>query len=194
MVAILPRAGKYNWRFQTVPQPGLNGRRGYQARSRGLGADRRPSMRWPTCAATAPTSTTGPPPATPAGPMTRCCPTSRGPRATACTAARCTGATGRSARKTCAATTPSRSASSTPAALAGVPFNPDINGESQDGACRFQVTQHRGERLPAPRRGARQPARDHRGARDPRRHRARTRHGRRVPARRHASDRAPVPR
>ena len=28
---------KTNWRFETVPQPGLNGRRGYQPRGRGLG-------------------------------------------------------------------------------------------------------------------------------------------------------------
>jgi choline dehydrogenase-like flavoprotein len=28
---------KHNWAFQTVPQPGLNGRRGYQPRGRGLG-------------------------------------------------------------------------------------------------------------------------------------------------------------
>ena len=28
---------KTNWAFETVPQPGLNGRRGYQPRGRGLG-------------------------------------------------------------------------------------------------------------------------------------------------------------
>jgi choline dehydrogenase-like flavoprotein len=28
---------KFNWAFETVPQPGLNGRRGYQPRGRGLG-------------------------------------------------------------------------------------------------------------------------------------------------------------
>lgn len=28
---------KVNWRFETVPQPGLNGRRGYQPRGRGMG-------------------------------------------------------------------------------------------------------------------------------------------------------------
>ena len=31
------RRWKYNWAFETVPQPGLNGRRGYQPRGRGLG-------------------------------------------------------------------------------------------------------------------------------------------------------------
>ena len=38
VVALLPGYGKlYNWAFQTVPQPGLNGRRGYQPRGRALG-------------------------------------------------------------------------------------------------------------------------------------------------------------
>ncbi len=38
IVAMLPGHGKIsNWAFQTVPQPGLNGRRGYQPRGRALG-------------------------------------------------------------------------------------------------------------------------------------------------------------
>ncbi|WP_367394778.1 GMC family oxidoreductase [Cupriavidus sp. Agwp_2] len=36
-VAMLPRAGARNYAYETVPQPGLNGRRGYQPRGRGLG-------------------------------------------------------------------------------------------------------------------------------------------------------------
>jgi len=37
-VAALPGYGKlFNWAFNTVPQPGLNGRRGYQPRGRALG-------------------------------------------------------------------------------------------------------------------------------------------------------------
>ena len=35
MLPLLPKAS--NWRYETVPQPGLNGRRGYQPRGRGLG-------------------------------------------------------------------------------------------------------------------------------------------------------------
>ncbi|WP_354677040.1 GMC family oxidoreductase [Cupriavidus plantarum] len=35
--AILPRAGARNYGFETVPQAGLDGRRGYQPRGRGLG-------------------------------------------------------------------------------------------------------------------------------------------------------------
>ncbi|WP_454762629.1 GMC family oxidoreductase [Cupriavidus campinensis] len=35
--AILPRAGRRNYGYQTVPQTGLDGRRGYQPRGRGLG-------------------------------------------------------------------------------------------------------------------------------------------------------------
>jgi choline dehydrogenase-like flavoprotein len=34
---LLPRAGKRNYGYLTVPQPGLDGRRGYQPRGRGLG-------------------------------------------------------------------------------------------------------------------------------------------------------------
>src|SRR5690606_33045775 len=38
IVAMLPGYGKINnWAFNTVPQPGLNGRRGYQPRGRALG-------------------------------------------------------------------------------------------------------------------------------------------------------------
>ena len=38
VVAMLPGYGKINnWAFKTVPQPGLNGRRGYQPRGRALG-------------------------------------------------------------------------------------------------------------------------------------------------------------
>jgi len=38
IVAVLPGYGKlFNWAFNTVPQPGLNGRRGYQPRGRALG-------------------------------------------------------------------------------------------------------------------------------------------------------------
>lgn len=35
MLPFIPKAA--NWRFETVPQPGLNGRRGFQPRGRGLG-------------------------------------------------------------------------------------------------------------------------------------------------------------
>ena len=38
IIAMLPGFGKINnWAFETVPQPGLNGRRGYQPRGRALG-------------------------------------------------------------------------------------------------------------------------------------------------------------
>jgi choline dehydrogenase-like flavoprotein len=35
--ALLARLGQINWSFETVPQPGLNGRRGYQPRGKVLG-------------------------------------------------------------------------------------------------------------------------------------------------------------
>jgi len=36
-LALLAKLGRANWAFQTVPQPGLNGRRGYQPRGKVLG-------------------------------------------------------------------------------------------------------------------------------------------------------------
>ena len=36
-LAVLAQNGQANWKFQTVPQPGLNGRRGYQPRGKVLG-------------------------------------------------------------------------------------------------------------------------------------------------------------
>jgi len=37
MALSLPRRNRFNYAFETVPQPGLNGRRGYQPRGRGVG-------------------------------------------------------------------------------------------------------------------------------------------------------------
>lgn len=37
VITIMPRKGAFNWGFLTVPQPGLNGRQGYQPRGRVLG-------------------------------------------------------------------------------------------------------------------------------------------------------------
>ena len=34
---IMPKAGKLNWGYETVPQKGLNGRKGYQPRGKTLG-------------------------------------------------------------------------------------------------------------------------------------------------------------
>lgn len=36
-LAVLAQTGQYNWAFETVPQPGLQGRRGYQPRGKVLG-------------------------------------------------------------------------------------------------------------------------------------------------------------
>src|SRR4051812_24972226 len=36
-IAVLAKNGQANWAFETVPQPGLNGRRGYQPRGKVLG-------------------------------------------------------------------------------------------------------------------------------------------------------------
>ena len=37
VAAVMPRGGKINWAFETVPQKGMNGRRGYQPRGKTLG-------------------------------------------------------------------------------------------------------------------------------------------------------------
>jgi choline dehydrogenase-like flavoprotein len=36
-LGLLAKNGRYNWNFETVPQPGLGGRRGYQPRGKVLG-------------------------------------------------------------------------------------------------------------------------------------------------------------
>ena len=36
-LALLGKSGEANWKFETIPQPGLNGRRGYQPRGKVLG-------------------------------------------------------------------------------------------------------------------------------------------------------------
>ena len=35
--AVMAQTGQANWRFETVPQPGLNGRQGYQPRGKVMG-------------------------------------------------------------------------------------------------------------------------------------------------------------
>ena len=37
-LALLAQNGQANWKLETVPQPGLNGRKGYQPRGKVLGA------------------------------------------------------------------------------------------------------------------------------------------------------------
>ncbi len=37
LAVLVPRRSKYNYAYETVPQPGLDGRRGYQPRGRGVG-------------------------------------------------------------------------------------------------------------------------------------------------------------
>jgi choline dehydrogenase-like flavoprotein len=80
-LALLAKNGQANWAFQTVPQPGLNGRRGYQPRGKVLGGSssvnamiyarghQRDYDHWANRAM-------------PAGPGTMCCPTSSVPSTT----------------------------------------------------------------------------------------------------------------
>ncbi|MEJ0048829.1 MAG: lycopene cyclase family protein [Rhodospirillales bacterium] len=64
-----------NWAFKTVPQKGLNGRRGYQPRGKVVGGSSS-TMPCCTCVDIAGTTTIGRAWAMPAGPMTKSCPTS----------------------------------------------------------------------------------------------------------------------
>ena len=57
-LALLAKSGDANWLFETVPQPGLNGRKGYQPRGKVLSGTRWARM---------------------AGVSTMCCPTSNAP-------------------------------------------------------------------------------------------------------------------
>ena len=89
-LALMAKAGgNTNWRFDTVPQPGLNGRSGYQPRGKVLGGSSSINamiMR----AATVPTMTIGPQKATPAGRLMTFCPTSNGPSTTSAAQMPCT--------------------------------------------------------------------------------------------------------
>ena len=60
-----------NWAYETVPQPGLGGRRGYQPRGRALGGSSAINAMISTPAAIPPTTTAGRRSAIPAGPMPR---------------------------------------------------------------------------------------------------------------------------
>ena len=103
----------HNYGFETVPQPGLNGRRGYVPRGKMLGGSSGINA-MTTCAASARTTTVGPPKAPPAGPGMTCCPTSSAARPTNAWARRCTAKTAPCMSAICAATT-------LPATLAGGP-------------------------------------------------------------------------
>lgn len=71
---------KYNWRYETEPEPYLNGRRIHCPRGKVLGAHRR-SMAWSTSVATPMTLTSGSRSAHRAGATAIACRTSNGPRA-----------------------------------------------------------------------------------------------------------------
>lgn len=93
-LALLAQNGQANWAFETVPQPGLNGRRGYQPRGKVLGGSssinamiyvrgqREDYDHWAAQG-------------NPAGASTRCCRISASPNTTSAAPMRCTAAAGR---------------------------------------------------------------------------------------------------
>lgn len=145
MVAILPRAGKYNWGFETVPQPGLNGRRGYQPRGRGLGGSsainamayvrghRTDFDDW-AAAGNAGWS------------FDEVLPYFRKAEGNRVHGAPLHGRDGPLKVEDVRSDNAFTQRFIDAGVQAGVPFNPDINGEEQDGVFRFQVNQDRGER------------------------------------------------
>lgn len=145
MVAILPRAGQYNWGFETVPQPGLNGRRGYQPRGRGLGGSsainamayvrghRSDYDDW---------AAAGNPGWSYEEVLPYFC-KSEGNRVFG---APFHGREGPLKVEDVRSDNLFTQRFIDAGVQAGVPFNPDINGEAQDGVFRFQVNQDHGER------------------------------------------------
>lgn len=145
MVAILPRAGKFNWGFETVPQAGLNGRRGYQPRGRGLGGSsainamayvrghRSDYDDW-AAAGNAGWS------------YDEVLPYFCKSEGNRVYGAPFHGQNGPLKVEDVRSDNPFTQRFIDAALEAGVPFNPDINGEAQDGVFRFQVNQDHGER------------------------------------------------
>ncbi len=139
---------KHNWAFQTVPQPGLNGRRGYQPRGRGLGGSssinamlyvRGQPQDYDFWAAQG----------NPGWGWSEVLPyflkaehNERG-----ASAFHGTGGPLNVMDPMCASATASLFVQA--AVQAGLPANPDFNGEQQEGAGIYQVTQRAGERCSA---------------------------------------------
>lgn len=145
VAALVPRKNMHNWGFETVPQLGLNGRRGYQPRGRGLGGSsginamayvrghRNDYDRWATAGNTGwsydevlpyfkrseNNETFGEPFHGQYGPLNVADQRSDNPFTQHFIDA---------------------------AVQAGHAFNPDINGADQEGVTRFQVNQKNGER------------------------------------------------
>ncbi|WP_119156958.1 GMC family oxidoreductase [Caldimonas tepidiphila] len=148
--ALLPWRNARNWAFQTVPQPGLNGRRGYQPRGRGLGGSSSLNAMiylrghpedyedWARAGCTG----WGWAEVLPV--FRRAEDNARGADAFHGSGGPMHVCDGRSAN-------PFAALFIEAARQAGLPFNPDFNGASQDGAGWFQLTQHGGERWNAAR-------------------------------------------
>jgi len=139
---------KHNWAFSTVPQPGLNGRRGYQPRGRGLGG---------SSSINAMLYVRGQPAdydywaeqGNPGWGWAEVLPyflkaenNERG-----ASALHGTGGPLNVMDPMCASETASLFVQA--AVQAGLPLNPDFNGRSQEGAGIYQVTQKAGERCSA---------------------------------------------
>ncbi|KQN36497.1 glucose-methanol-choline oxidoreductase [Sphingomonas sp. Leaf407] len=148
MVAAPPRAARYSWR--SVPQPGLNGRRSYQPRGKGLGGSSAVSAMlyvrghagdydgWAALGC-------------PGWSHDDVLPWFRASEANTRGSDAWHGDAGPLPVADQRDPDPDTAAFLAAAAQAGLPANPDFNGRHQDGAGLYQVTQARGERWSAAR-------------------------------------------
>ncbi len=169
-LALLAKTGQANWAFDTVPQPGLNGRRGYQPRGKVLGGSSSINAMIYIRGHRARLRRLGRARATPAGAATTCCPTSSAPSTTSAAPTTYHGTGG--PLNVMDLRSPNRFGPVfvDAAAQAGYPRNADFNGAEQEGVGLYQVTHSNGERFSAAKAyltaepGARQPEGHHRRA------------------------------
>lgn len=151
---LLPRAGRRNYGYLTVPQPGLDGRRGYQPRGRGLGG---------SSSLNAMIYTRGTPADYDGWASAGCdgwswddvLPVFRRSECNERVAGRdddpLHGGTGPLHVSDLRSPNPFARHFIEAAVQAGLPRNDDFNGDAQEGVGWYQVTQHRGERWNAAR-------------------------------------------
>jgi choline dehydrogenase-like flavoprotein len=138
-----------NYAYQTVPQPGLNGRRGYQPRGKNAGRLQLHQCHAVCARPPLGTMTIGPPWETPAGLMTRCCRCSNVQSTTSSCKMNSMARAGPLNVTYPRFDSPLSQMFLDAAAAHGMPLNPDYNGARQDGSFLYQVTHKNGERCSA---------------------------------------------
>ena len=140
---------RYNWGYESEPEPHLGGRRlALPARqgARRLVLDQRPRLCPRQSARFRPLGGGG---RATAGPIAMCCPISAAPRAGARAPTPIAAPTGRWRRRAAPVATRSTTPSSKRAGRPAIPSAPDLNGEQQEGFGRFDMTVKDGVRWSA---------------------------------------------